>query len=197
MNHSWVGNIALLFQENLRIDPNHYLIVILFLIFPYPAFASDYFDYFPGTDSALDGYYVVSGFNEPHGRHRGAELSYLYFANDHLGFKVSGVIYIDKVDPTIHELFSGYSLTGFYHINQMLNPYLGLGMFSGSTSICTNDEIKNKSCAEEYLLAIYPEFGIAFNLWRLHISPYIRRYLDTRSSLSAEDAYGLNIGFRF
>ncbi len=74
---------------------------------------------------------------------------------------------------------------------------MAVGLFAGESFNCSGIEVEQNRCSEEAILAIYPEVGIEVTIMRLTISPYIRRYFDTKSSRNSNNVYGINFGVTF
>jgi len=166
----------------------------------------------------------IGAFEESEGERSGLELSVVN-QSDYIGFRTSLVLYSggnnvktastksysfsdgnddfylkDKIVTTEYETNETYlGLSGFFfvHTGQLINPYLGLGVFIGKTQHCTDNEELYEDCLENYAAAVYPEFGIEFNIVKVQIIPYIRRYLDTSDSRTSGNIYGINIGMSF
>jgi hypothetical protein len=117
----------------------------------------------------------VGLFNEPAGDRAGTEIS-VTFLSEHFGGKLNGVLYATKnkgYEDT--ELYGGVSALAFVHFDQVINPYLGIGLFAGESFNCSTIEVEQNRCSEEAILAIYPELGIEVTIMRVTVSPYIRR----------------------
>jgi hypothetical protein len=139
----------------------------------------------------------VGLFNEPAGDRAGTEIS-VTFLSEHFGGKLNGVLYATKnkgYEDT--ELYGGFSALAFVHFDQVINPYLGIGLFAGESFNCSTIEVEQNRCSEEAILAIYPELGIEVTIMQVTISPYIRRYFDTKSSSNSDNVYGINFGVTF
>jgi hypothetical protein len=158
----------------------------------------------------------IGAFNEPEGERFGAEVS--VSIKGHLfGGRLSGTLYSGgnnvKAAETIsylylegntttteyesNELYLGFSGFAFIHLEQLINPYLGLGFFIGKTQYCTSHEEQFERCTDDAALAIYPEVGIELNIKSIQITPYIRRYYDTSDSRKSDNVYGINFGLQF
>ncbi|TYK66382.1 hypothetical protein [Colwellia echini] len=90
----------------------------------------------------------------------------------------------------------------FVHTGQLINPYLGLGIFIGKTQNCTDEEEQFEGCIDSFTTALYPEFGVEFNILKFQITPYIRRYyirryIETSDSRTSGNVYGINIGMGY
>ncbi len=134
----------------------------------------------------------VSAFSEEDGDRAGFEISILINTSKNYANRISGVLYSGRNEEELIEAFTGFSFTGYLHLNQKyINPYLGLGVFAGDTFNCSDDE-ETDECEEEAILTIYPEVGLAINVGKLHIFPYVRRY-----NFNSHNTYGLNLGLKF
>ena len=106
------------------------------------------------------------------------------------------VIYAGTIEPTQdiekNEEYGGLSVFGFIHAGQLINPYLGLGMFVGRPFHCSSEKEELETCHEDAEVAFYPEFGVEVNIYNVRITPYIRRYYDTSTSNKSENVYGIN-----
>lgn len=143
-------------------------------------------------------YLTLGGFNEAEGEHAGAEISVMGDLGSNAAIRLSGVLYSGINQSKIDDLFAGYSLTGYFHLeHETINPYLGLGVFGGKTFNCRDREEENDWCEEESVVALYPEFGIAFDINKLRVYPYVRRYFDSNSGASMVNAYGIQVGITF
>lgn len=165
--------------------------------------------------------YLIGAFNEPEGERSGLELS-VSGKGDYLGGRFSLSLYSGGNNTTTtyeqtvnvnggypyyentiidvyesNETYAGISGFAFIHINQPINPYLGVGLFLGKTQSCTSYEEQYEDCLEDPILAIYPELGVEFNILRVQITPYIRRYFDTSDSRKSGNIYGINVGLNF
>lgn len=133
----------------------------------------------------------VGGFSEENGDRSGLEISVLINTTKKYASRISGVLYSGRNNEELMDSFTGFSFTGYLHLNQKyLNPYLGLGVFMGDTFNCSDDE--SEECEEEGIFTIYPEVGLAINAGKLHIFPYVRRY-----NFNGHNTYGLNLGLKF
>ena len=152
----------------------------------------------------------AGAFNEPKGERYGAEFSVWMEFDNHTSARFSGLIFSGKNAFQHSDAFGGFSIAGFIHLNQPINPYVGIGLQASSTLYCitlhdseeeaegdyqfTDDECEN---AKQSVLAIYPEAGIRFNLGSVTISPFVRRYFDTHDNAPVTNAYGVQMAFRF
>lgn len=166
-------------------------IIILFLPFSFISYATV-------AAEKSDGFYGgLAAFNEKNGDHSGIEFTGLSNINKHFSAKISGVLYTGKSDSKINDLFGGFALTGYSHLSQpYINPHIGLGLFVGETFNCTDSEEEAEECREDIVLAMYPEFGIAFNIYNIQIYPFVRRYFDTNSKASTVNAYGIQVSYK-
>ncbi|GAW95395.1 MULTISPECIES: hypothetical protein [Colwellia] len=166
--------------------------------------------------------FSIGAFNEPQGDRAGAEIS-VSAKGDMFGGRLSGTLYnggnnVKTAEITSYfsadghfypegnttttefesnELYLGFSGFAFVHLDQLINPYLGLGFFIGKTQHCTSHEEEFENCTDDPVLAVYPEFGIELNIESIQITPYIRRYYDTSDSHKSGNVYGINFGIRF
>ena len=160
--------------------------------------------------------YSLGAFTEPEGERFGLEMS-LSNKGDYLGGRVSATLYAggNNIEPAAfgntfdvngksittehenNELYGGFSGFGFVHLGQVINPYIGLGVFIGKTLNCSSTEEESGACIEDPIAAIYPEFGVEFNIDILQVTPYIRRYVDTSDSSKSGNVYGINFGLLF
>ena len=163
--------------------------------------------------------FSIGAFNEPKGERSGAEIS-VSIKGQLFGGRLSGTLYSGgnnvKAAETIsyrylegntttteyesnesNELYLGFSGFAFIHLEQLINPYLGLGFFIGKTQYCTSREEQFERCTDDAALAIYPEVGIGLNIKSIQITPYIRRYYDTSDSRKSDNVYGINFGLNF
>lgn len=166
--------------------------------------------------------FSIGAFNEPEGERYGAEIS-VSAKGSLFGGRLSGTLYYggnntetaettsyfsadDHFPPEgntttteyeSNELYLGFSGFAFVHFGQLINPYLGLGFFIGETQNCTSHEEEFEDCTDSPALAVYPEFGIEFNIQSIQITPYIRRYYDTSDSHRSGNVYGINFGMSF
>ena len=189
-----------------------YKFILLFLAF-IPEFTS-------ATEPTSIG---VGIFNEPSGERYGAEL-FISARGGYFGGRLSGVYYAStsistqKVETSIestdifgniiyagtidstqsiekNEEYGGLSVFAFIHADQVINPYLGLGMFVGRPFHCSSEKEEQDTCHEDAEVAFYPEFGVEINIQNVRITPYIRRYYDTSTSNKSENVYGINFSF--
>ena len=144
-----------------------------------------------------DLYATLGGFNEPGGKHSGLEASLVKVFNEYTGVKVSAVLFVDEKDREIADLFTGFSISGFIHLNQPLSPYIGLGIFSGDEFGCSDRDDEREACESNSVFAVYPEFGIRLAVAGFSISPFVRRYFDTNPHKSSTNAYGLTLGLEY
>jgi hypothetical protein len=160
---------------------------------------------FSGYSSAKsNGVISVGLFNEPEGARAGAEIVGTFKAN-HFGVKAGGVFYAsenkDDQGYESNEAYGGFSLFGFVHANEDINPYFGLGVFAGRNIKCSSDDNYSDNysdkCDKANEFAIYPEIGVEFNFEDFQITPYIRRYFDTSTSNKSGNVYGINVGIKF
>lgn len=177
-----------------------FVLIMLFFI-PFSAFAEP-----PRIDvSSLDApkldkkvpvgnaFYSVSAFSEEDGYRSGLEISILINTSPKYASRISGVLYSARNEEKLMDAFAGFSYTGYLHLNQKyINPYIGMGVFAGDTFKCSEDDEENDKCEEEGIFTIYPEIGIAINVGKLHVFPYVRRY-----NFNDNNTYGLNIGLGF
>jgi hypothetical protein len=156
---------------------------------------------FSGYSSAKSNDVISVGlFNEPEGSRAGAEIVGTYKAN-YFGVKAGGVFYASEYEDNegyeSKELYGGFSLFGFVHANEEINPYFGLGFFAGRNIECSSDDNYSDKCDKGTEFAIYPEIGVELNFEDFQITPYIRRYFDTSTSNQSGNVYGINVGIRF
>lgn len=155
-----------------------------------------------GAPASNGGAYVSIGgfsesFNDADGERSGLELSAMADVSKHFAVRVSGLLYEGTSDSQYEDDFGGYSLSGYYHFDaKYMNPYIGIGVFSGSTWRCSDYQESYDSCDEDYVLAAYPEIGIALNLGPFHVYPFVRRYIDTNNDNNKRNAYGLHLGLK-
>ena len=166
--------------------------------------------------------FSIGAFNEPEGDRSGAEIS-VSLKGHMFGGRLSGTLYnggnnVKTAETTSYfsadghfypegttttteyernELYLGFSGFAFVHLDQLINPYLGVGFFIGKTQNCTSHEEEFEGCTNDPVLAVYPEFGIEFNIQSVQITPYIRRYFDTSDSRKSGNVYGINFGISF
>ena len=166
--------------------------------------------------------FSIGAFNEPKGDRSGAEIS-VSAKGDMFGGRLSGTLYyggnnVKTAETTSYfsaeghfypeghrttteyesnDLYLGFSGFAFVHLDQLINPYLGVGFFIGKTQNCTSHEEEFEGCIDDPALAVYPEFGIELNIENIQITPYIRRYYDTSDSHKSGNVYGINFGLRF
>lgn len=175
----------------------------------------------PELTSAKESHSIGVGiFNEPSGERYGAEL-FISARGDYFGGRLSGVyyastsistnkvetytestdifgnvIYAGTIESTQdienNEEYGGFSVFAFIHADQLINPYLGLGMFVGRPFHCSSEKEELETCHEDAEVAFYPEFGVEVNIYNVRITPYIRRYYDTSTSNKSENVYGIN-----
>lgn len=169
-----------------------------------------------------DDTFSIGAFNEPEGERFGAEIS-VSGKGEMFGGRLSGSLFYGgnntetaettsyhSADGLFHpqgytttteyesnELYLGFSGFAFIHLDQLINPYLGVGFFIGETQNCTTHEEEFEDCTDNTSLAVYPEFGIELNIESIQITPYIRRYYDTSDSYKSGNVYGINFGLRF
>jgi hypothetical protein len=150
-------------------------------------------------------YVSLGGFGENSGHRSGAEIAGLVFNDDYLGARMSGVAYDSNPEKDLTDLFTGYSVMGFVHLNTAFSPYLGMGLFLGENEECIRDtrHVKGSGgdddedyiCIYRYAVAVYPEAGLSLRLGTVHIAPYVRRFFDSENSFDAFTTYGLNVSF--
>ena len=166
---------------------------------------SDRSDYFGLRASVA----LYSGGNNTIEVYESNEYSYLDHINNSSSYQ-KDIIFSDiyntsgnyKMDGSYksyekNETYFGFSGFFFVHTGQLINPYLGLGFFIGKTQHCTSDEELYDGCVDNFATAVYPEFGVEFNIVNFQITPYIRRYLDTSDSRTSGNVYGINVGMSF
>ncbi len=146
-----------------------------------------------GISETGSAFMSVGSFLEEGGERSGAEISIIVSSAKTFATRFSGVLYIGRNDNEIKDLFGGFSMTGYFHLNQpYINPYLGLGLFLGDTYHCTEEEKEEDECREDVVAAIYPEVGVAINVASIQIYPFARLY-----NFGDDATYGLNLGLRF
>lgn len=148
------------------------------------------------AEPRVHGYFSVGGFAEENGIYSGGEMSIMGHVGKHFALKGSGVLFVGADSSQNIEFFEGGSVTTYVHLDQKtINPYFGVGLFSGETFNCSEREKRYDNCREKYVLALYPEAGVALNVDRLHLFFYVRHYYDTNND-NDENSYGLNVGFK-
>ena len=151
--------------------------------------------------------FSIGAFIEPKGERYGLEAS-AAIKGDYFGGRLSASLYAGGnninqdyqytgTDYESNELYGGFSGFAFVHMGQVINPYIGLGVYLGETLHCSSSEEESGRCVEEPIAAIYPEFGVEFNIDILQVSPYIRRYFDSSDSNKSGNVYGINFGLKF
>lgn len=166
--------------------------------------------------------FSIGAFNEPEGERFGAEIS-VSAKGEIFGGRLSGTLYyggnntetaettsyftadghlypqgnITTTEYESNEPYFGFSGFAFVHLNQLINPYLGVGFYIGETMNCTSHQEEFEDCTDIPALAVYPEFGIELNIQSIQITPYFRRYYDTSDSYKSGNVYGINFGLRF
>jgi len=152
----------------------------------------------------------AGAFNEPKGKRYGAEFSAWMEFDNYTSVRFSGLVFNGQNAFQNNDAFGGFSIAGFLHLNQPINPYVGIGLQASNTLYCyalhdsedeadgdyqfTDEECEN---SKQSVLAIYPEAGIRFNLGPVTVSPFVRRYFDTHDNAPVTNAYGIQFAFRF
>ena len=147
----------------------------------------------------------AGGFNEPNGERYGMEVSAWAELDNHLSFRFSGLVFNGKNSYQQSDMFGGFSIAGFMHLNQPINPYIGLGIQGSNTVYCSffdddeDDWFTDEECVDskQSVLAIYPEVGLRFDIGPFKVTPFVRRYFDTHDNLPVTNAYGVLFSFRF
>lgn len=147
----------------------------------------------------------LGGFNEPQGERYGGEVAAWVEFDNHFSFRFSGLVFNGKNSYQQSDMFGGFSVAGFVHLNQPINPYLGIGIQGSDTVYCSffdddeDDWFSDEECVDSKhnVLAIYPEFGIRFNLGPVKVTPFVRRYFDTHDNLPVTNAYGVMFSLYF
>lgn len=155
--------------------------------------------------SASDFSFGAGGFNEPSGGRYGAEVYAWAELDQHVSFRFSGLLFNGKNSYQKSDTFGGFSIAGFVHLNQPINPYVGIGLQGSNTIYCSlfdddeEDFFSDEECvnSKQNVLAIYPEIGLRFNLGPVKLTPFVRRYFDTHDNLPVTNAYGLLLSFNF
>ncbi|PCJ47568.1 MAG: hypothetical protein COA99_00740 [Moraxellaceae bacterium] len=119
-------------------------------------------------------------------------------AKRNFAVRLSHVLFFVDDPSEVNEFFEGFSISGYYHLGQkIINPYVGVGVFSGEIYNCSREDENRGLCDNKFVLAIYPEFGVAFNIGNVQIYPFVRRYYDTNSPTGNISAYGLHLGLKY
>lgn len=146
------------------------------------------------------------GFNEPKGGRGGAEVAAWLEFEQHVSVRFSGLIFSGKNSYQEDDMFGGFSIAGFIHANQPVNPYAGIGVQFSDTIYChftgdddDDDFFTDEEChdGKQSVVAIYPEIGMRFDLGVVSISPFLRRYFDTNDNLPVTNAYGVLMTLAF
>lgn len=151
-----------------------------------------------------DDIFSVSIFSEQNAQRAGFEVSGTEILDRSFSVRVSGLIYLAEHGNNEADIYTGLSLSAFYHLNQpLINPYFGAGIFTGETFYCDETDENyvygygEAECEPSSVLAVYPEIGLSVQLGPLNIHPYVRRYYDTNFNTKTQNAYGAYFGFKF
>jgi len=139
----------------------------------------------------------VSGFSDTLSGSGGAEVSLRIQPHPYLSGSLAAVLYENDDYNDNTGVFGGYSASLFLSPDWLIQPYIGVGIFSGDREVCReyNDRIYNE-CGEQYIFAAYPEVGIRLRIFSTEIGLFTRRYFDSGERYPYIDMIGVNIGYR-
>ena len=165
--------------------------LILLISFQALAQTSDY-SYSPDLSVS------VSGFSDSLSGSGGAEVSLRIQPHPYISGSLAAVLYENDNYNDNTGVFGGYSASLFLSPDWLVQPYVGVGIFSGDREVCReyNDRIYDE-CSEHYIFAVYPEVGIRLRILSTEVGFFTRRYFDSDDRYPYIDMVGVNIGYRF
>lgn len=140
----------------------------------------------------------VSGFSDSLSGSGGAEIALRIQPHPYISGGLAAVLYENDDYNDGTGVFGGYSASLFFSPNWLVQPYVGVGIFSGDREVCYEyyDRVYDE-CEDHYIFAVYPEAGIRFRILSTEVGLFKRRYFDSDERYSYIDMVGVNIGYRF
>ena len=150
-------------------------------------------DYFYSTDFSVG----VSGFSDSLSGSGGAEMSLRIQPHPYISASLAAVLYENDNYNDNTGVFGGYSASLFLSPDWLVQPYIGVGLFSGDREVCRGyNDRRYDECSEHYIFAVYPEAGIRVRILSTEIGLFTRRYFDSDDRYPYVDMVGVNIGYR-
>lgn len=140
----------------------------------------------------------VAGFSDSLSGSGGAEIALRIQPHPYISGSLAAVLYENDDYNDDTGVFGGYSASLFLSPDWLIQPYAGVGIFSGDREICY--EYYDRSydqCEDHYIFAVYPEAGIRFRILSTEVGVFTRRYFDSEERYSYIDMIGVTIGYRF
>lgn len=140
----------------------------------------------------------VAGFSDTLSRSGGAEIALRIQPHPYISGSLAAVLYENDEYNDGTGVFGGYSASLFLSPDWPVQPYIGVGVFSGDREVCREyNGRRYGECEEHYIFAAYPEVGIRLRAWSTEIGAFTRRYFDSDDRYPYIDMVGVNIGYRF
>lgn len=140
----------------------------------------------------------VAGFSDALRESGGAEVALRIQPHPYVSGSLAAVLYENDEYNDGTGVFGGYSASLFISPDWGLQPYMGVGVFSGDREVCRQyNGQRYEECEEHYIFAVYPEVGIRLRIWSTEIGLFTRRYFDSGEHDAYIDMVGVNIGYRF